>query len=108
MGPDDFAVLELSSFQLHTVNKFENKGLPFAKITYPHVAIVTNVSPNHLNWHIDMDEYIQAKSAVYTFMDKDGVLVTNCGNDITVNFRTDADEKGFRTRTFSVICSSTA
>lgn len=100
--PDDFTVLELSSFQLHTVNRFENEGLPFAKLTFPHVAVVTNVTPNHLNWHTDMDEYVQAKKAVFDFMPEGGVLVTNCGNDITLNFGTEAKSRGLKTRLFSV------
>ena len=99
--PDDFTVLELSSFQLHTVNRFENEGLPFARLSFPHVAVVTNVSPNHLNWHTDMDEYIEAKKAVFTYMPEGGVLVTNCGNDITLNFGTESKKSGFKTRMFS-------
>ncbi|MBP3580988.1 MAG: UDP-N-acetylmuramoyl-L-alanine--D-glutamate ligase, partial [Clostridia bacterium] len=99
--PDDFTVLELSSFQLHTVNRFENENLPFARLSFPDVAVVTNVSPNHLNWHTDMDEYIQAKKAVFQHMPQGGILVTNCGNDITLNFGTEAKKNGFKTRMFS-------
>ena len=100
--PNDFTVLELSSFQLHTVNRFDNEGLPFARISFPDVAVVTNVSPNHLNWHTDMDEYVAAKRAVFEFMRENGVLVTNCGNDITLNFGTEAKKCGIKTRMFSV------
>ncbi len=100
--PDDFTVLELSSFQLHTINKFENSGLPFSKIEFPDVAVCTNVSPNHLNWHIDMDEYVEAKKAIYTYIKEDGVLVTNIGNDITSNFGTEAKLSNVKTRMFSV------
>ena len=85
--PEDFTVLELSSFQLHTVNRFENDGLPFAKLSFPDVAVITNISPNHLNWHTDMDEYIEAKKAVFTNMKENGVLVTNLGCEITEGFR---------------------
>lgn len=99
--PDDFTVLELSSFQLHTVNKFENAGLPFAKIEFPDVAVVTNVTPNHLNWHTDMEEYTEAKKAVFTYIKEGGVLVTNIGNDITSNFGTEAKLGGLKTRMFS-------
>ena len=53
MNPSDFAVLELSSFQLHTMK------------TAPVSAIVTNVTPNHLNWHTSMDEYVESKKNVY-------------------------------------------
>lgn len=99
--PEDFTVLELSSFQLHTVNRFENKGLPFARLTFPDVAVVTNVSPNHLNWHTDMDEYVESKRALYAFMGEKGVLVTNCGNDITTNFSAEASRNGHKVRLFS-------
>ena len=49
MTEDDFAVVELSSFQLHTMTRS------------PSVAAITNLSPNHLDWHTGMDEYIDAK-----------------------------------------------
>ncbi len=52
LGQDDYAVTELSSFQLMTMP------------TPPEVAVITNVSPNHLNWHTGMDEYIEAKLRV--------------------------------------------
>lgn len=49
MTCDDTAVLELSSFQLQTMNG------PAVR------AAITNISPNHLNWHTDMDEYVGSK-----------------------------------------------
>lgn len=52
LGEDDYAVTELSSFQLMTM------PMP------PEVAVITNVSPNHLNWHTDMGEYTEAKLRV--------------------------------------------
>ena len=106
ISEQDFTVLELSSFQLHTVNRFENENLPFSKIEFPDVAVVTNVTPNHLNWHTDMDEYIESKRAIFSFMKPKGVLVANCHNDITQNFGTEADKSGFKTRMFSCINNS--
>ena len=100
--PEDFTVLELSSFQLHTVNRFENKGLPFAKITFPDVGIITNVSPNHLDWHTDMDEYAEAKKAVFSHTGGRGVLVTNRLSDEYVKgFAKEARSDGLEVRTFS-------
>ena len=100
--PEDFTVLELSSFQLHTINRFENKGLPFAKITFPDVGIITNISPNHLDWHTDMDEYADAKKAVFSHMRADGVLVTNRESDEYVQkFAFEAADSGKEIRTFS-------
>lgn len=103
---DDFTVLELSSFQLHTVNRFENKTLPFSTLEFPDVAVVTNVTPNHLNWHTDMQEYIDSKRAIFCNMKQRGVLVANCNNDITLNFGMEADKLGFKTRMFSCINNS--
>ena len=49
MSPSDLAVMELSSFQLMTWQ------------TSPLVAVLTNIVPNHLDWHTDMAEYVGAK-----------------------------------------------
>lgn len=68
MGERDYAVVELSSFQLMTVNRA------------PDVAVITNVTPNHLNWHTDMDEYIAAKAKILTGCAR---AVLNCENEIT-------------------------
>ena len=52
MTPDDFAVVELSSFQLMTMGR----GAPVTR------GALTNITPNPLNWHTDMAEYISAKA----------------------------------------------
>ena len=91
--PDDFVVLELSSFQLHTINRFENAGLPFAFINFPDSAIITNVSPNHLDWHVSMEEYADAKRAVFDFMKSGGRLVTNADCPISSDFARSAEER---------------
>ena len=52
MTSEDFAVVELSSFQLMTMGE----GAGIAR------GALTNVTPNHLNWHVDMEEYIAAKT----------------------------------------------
>ena len=52
MGADDFAVVELSSFQLMTMG--EGAGVTRGALT--------NITPNHLNWHTDMAEYVAAKT----------------------------------------------
>ena len=48
MSPDDLCVLELSSFQLMSMSQS------------PHIAVVTNLAPNHLDVHRSMDEYVDA------------------------------------------------
>lgn len=100
--PEDFTVLELSSFQLHTINRFENPGLPFAKIKFPDVGIITNISPNHLDWHTEMDEYAEAKKAVFSHNGGSGILVTNrCGDEYVQSFAFEAADGGSEVRTFS-------
>ena len=49
---DDFAVLELSSFQLMGAERS------------PEIAVITNITPNHLDWHTDLAEYIGAKRRI--------------------------------------------
>jgi len=74
----DKAVIELSSFQLFSMKKS------------PKVAVVTNVTPNHLDWHKDFDEYIESKKNIMKYQDKNSVLVTNSANDITKKFACEA------------------
>ena len=70
MSEDDYSVVELSSFQLMTFKKC------------PERALITNITPNHLNWHTDMDEYIEAKCNIFM---RGGCkhLVLNADNEIT-------------------------
>ena len=53
MTERDICVLELSSFQLFTMKNS------------PHRAVITNLSPNHLDWHKGMSEYVEAKTNIY-------------------------------------------
>ena len=78
MTDDDCAAIELSSFQLMTMTDA------------PDVAVITNVTPNHLNWHVDYDEYIEAKAKILGEGCARAVL--NYDNEITRGLaaRTDA------------------
>ena len=75
--PEDFVVVELSSFQLISMRKS------------PDVAVVTNVAPNHLDVHKDMDEYVQAKKNVILHQNAFSRTVLNYDNEITVGFKDD-------------------
>ncbi len=68
MTEDDYVILELSSFQLHTM-KYS-----------PEIGVITNLSPNHLDWHTDYDEYIDAKTNIFSHMARDNKLVLNADN----------------------------
>ena len=71
MQVTDFAVVELSSFQLMDMRRS------------PHVALITNLAPNHLDIHKDMDEYVQSKQNIYRFQSAEDILVINADNEIT-------------------------
>lgn len=73
MTEDDYVVLELSSFQLHTMKKS------------PHIAVMTNITPNHLDMHKDYQEYIDAKKNIMLYQGKNDILVVNSENDVTDN-----------------------
>ena len=74
MKASDYAVVELSSFQLMDMTRS------------PQVAVVTNLAPNHLDVHKDMEEYIQAKVNLFRFQKESGLLVLNADNAITDGF----------------------
>jgi UDP-N-acetylmuramoylalanine--D-glutamate ligase len=71
MKESDFAVVELSSFQLMDMTHSPNR------------AVITNLAPNHLDVHKDMDEYVDAKKNIYRFQSPDGLLIINADNAIT-------------------------
>ncbi len=74
MRPEDFAVVELSSFQLMDMTHSPNR------------AVITNLAPNHLDYHRDMAEYIGAKQNIYRFQGAHDLLILNADNAITDSF----------------------
>ena len=77
MKPEDFAVVELSSFQLISMRKS------------PDVSVVTNIAPNHLDIHKDMDEYIDAKRNILLHQNAFSRTVLNYDDEITRSFKKD-------------------
>lgn len=75
MTKDDYAVVELSSFQLMSMTKS------------PDIAVITNIAPNHLDKHKDMAEYVEAKKNIFTHGCKKVIL--NAENDITKSLITE-------------------
>ncbi len=72
MTEDDLVVLELSSFQLEDLRAIERS---------PHVAVVTNISPNHLDRHGTMENYIAAKRAIVDFQRDGDIFVANARDE---------------------------
>lgn len=69
--PTDWAVLELSSFQLMTMTRS------------PHIAVLTNLAPNHLDVHKSMEEYVWAKENIFRHQQPGDITVFNLDNAIT-------------------------
>ena len=88
MKEDDIVVLELSSFQLHTMRKS------------PYIAVITNISPNHLDMHKDYREYIDAKKNIMLYQKPGDILVTNSANEETEKIGKEAkgEQRGFSSK----------
>jgi UDP-N-acetylmuramoylalanine--D-glutamate ligase len=71
IGPQDAVVMELSSFQLQVLDQS------------PHVAAVLNLSPNHLDRHESMDDYVAAKSNIVRFQTEQDYLILNADQKLT-------------------------
>lgn len=67
----DQVVVELSSFQLIDMK---------AKI---HTAVVSNVSPNHLDYHVDFAEYCSAKKNIFRLQNENDILVLNAADEVS-------------------------
>lgn len=79
--PDDWVVLELSSFQLDDLT-------PLAP--NPHVAVVTNFTPNHLDRHASVDAYRAAKQNILRWQTADRLAVLNQSDPDVLGWRTNA------------------
>lgn len=92
MKKEDVVVLELSSFQLMTLDKS------------PHISVITNISPNHLDYHKDYNEYIMSKANIFLSQNKNDILVLNKDCSITNNYLKIIEDRNIDTniRAFSV------
>jgi len=74
INEDDVAVVELSSFQLISMRQS------------PHIAIITNIAPNHLDVHGTMEEYIDSKKNLILHQDAFSKTILNLDNEPTNDF----------------------
>ena len=79
--PEDFAVLELSSFQLHSM------------VGRPQVAVITNISPNHLDKHLDYQDYIDAKRSIFLNQQPEDRLVLKLDDGQTAYYAASAPSR---------------
>ena len=68
IGADDIVVLEISSFQLEYLARIKMS---------PHISIVTNIAPNHLDRHKTMENYIDAKKVIINYQQEDDYAIMN-------------------------------
>ena len=92
MKETDYAVVELSSFQLMDMKRS------------PARAIITNLAPNHLDIHKDMAEYVEAKTNIFRHQDERGLLILNADNAITAGFKGNGTTRFFSRQGKADIC----
>lgn len=78
IGKDDFAVVELSSFQLLTMGNMVSK---------PDIAVVTNIEITHQDHHTSLDEYVDAKRNVLIYQNPESKAVLNADCDYSIGGR---------------------
>ncbi len=92
MKETDFAVVELSSFQLMDMTRSPGR------------AVVTNLAPNHLDVHRDMEEYVDAKKNIFRYQDENGLLVLNGDNEITAGLKGNGTIRYFSRQGTGYVC----
>jgi UDP-N-acetylmuramoylalanine--D-glutamate ligase len=77
LNKDSIAVLELSSFQLDSMGE--------SKVS-PHIAVITNIYQDHIDWHGSLEEYINAKRQIFLHQTKEDFLVLNMDDKVSKSF----------------------
>ncbi len=74
INESDIAIVELSSFQLMTMKQS------------PYISAITNITPNHLDMHTDMDEYVKAKTNIFEYQAQSDICILNADDEICSDF----------------------
>lgn len=75
----DFLVIEASSYQLHYTKAFS-----------PDMAVFCNLTPDHINWHKNIENYFNDKAKMYERMDENKHAILNLNDDRVKNIKSDA------------------
>ena len=81
MRPEDVIILEMSSFQLTSMD------------VSPNISVVTNIFPDHLNVHSSYEEYREEKKNIFKHQDENGIVVLNYDNGFTREFAKEVNGK---------------
>ncbi len=82
---NDFVALEVSSFQLDLIDKFK-----------PEVAMILNITPDHLNrYDDDLEKYADSKQQIYKNQDENDYLILNGSNEAVLKYLKDHRSKSF-------------
>ena len=81
INENSIIVLEMSSFQLMGMN------------ISPNISLITNIYPDHLNVHKNMEEYVEAKKEIFKSQNLNDIIVLNYDNEITRKFASEAKGK---------------
>ena len=74
--PDDWVVLELANFQLIDL-KYS-----------PHIAVCLMITPEHLDWHKDIDEYLRAKQQLFAHQAEEDIAIYKSGDNRSMHLAT--------------------
>ena len=92
MQESDWAVVELSSFQLMDMKRS------------PQRALITNLAPNHLDIHKDMEEYVESKKNIFRYQGQTDLLILNADNDYTKTFHGNGETRFFSRQGKAHVC----
>lgn len=81
---NDLVVMELSSFQLRDLTMIKKS---------PHVAVILNITPDHLDYHKEFNTYIDAKKNIFKFQDATDFLILNFDQKIVRGLSSEAESR---------------
>ncbi len=84
MGEEEIAVAEISSFQLETLNSLR-----------PHIAVLLNVTEDHLNRHYSMENYVFLKGKLLKNLTETEYAILNYDDPVTRSFAEKTKAKVF-------------
>ena len=86
-----FYIVEASSYQLELVNELK-----------PSIAILTNLTPDHIEWHGGLNKYILAKEKLFKNQDNKDLAIINIDNQYGLNFCNKINKRKIKPRIIQI------